>query len=294
MRCMQTIKEYNQKLSRLRTARKITRTMKLIAVTRMRRAQEARQHAALYAGHLNRIIGDLGCGGRAAGRHALCRTPPNAESRTLLVLISGDRGLCGSFNSGLMRVTHDWLASRTPDAGVVEVAALGRRGALYGRTHGWIMRDYAVPTSRPQFRDAARVGNELQTEFRAGRYREIYLAFNRVIPPLRVKPALQRWLPFSAGEHKAEKGEAGEFIVEPDREELFETILPQAANFMLYLVLLNSAAGEHTLRMMAMDAATSNADELIESTTMLRNRVRHAAITRELLEIISGAEVLRN
>lgn len=292
---MQTIKEYNQKLARLRTARKITRTMKLIAVNRMRQAQEARHRAAIYGANLNRIISVLARGGGLAREpHALCKAPANASPHSLIVLISADRGLCGGFNSSLFRTIQGWLDRRISETGSAEIVTLGRRGALYGRNHGWTMRDLGIATSRPEFRDALRVGDELQTAFLAGGYREIFLGFNQLEPPLHVRPSVQLWLPFQLDEPQGVKNDAPEFIVEPERGELIDTVLHRAANFKLYLAMLNSAAGEHTLRMMAMDAATSNADELIENTTMVRNRLRHAAITRELLEIVGGAEALRN
>ena len=290
---MPTYKEFNSKLVRLRNTRKMTRTMKMIAVTRMRRAQNLRQRADVYAANLDRIIARMARLGGATLSQGLVRPAPAGAARIRVILISSDRGLCGGFNAGLFRFLLHWMDARhaTPDR--CSLTCLGRRGALYFRNRDWPLQVDEMNTSQPEYSAVQRVGMAFQSDFLADRCDAVYIAYNRLSGTMRNEPCVCQLLPFENDVPALSATDnVDECIVEPGPREILAEILPQVINFRLYLALLTSAAGEHAARMMAMDGASRNADEMIDQTTMLRNRARQSAITRELMEIIAGAEEL--
>jgi F-type H+-transporting ATPase subunit gamma len=268
----------------------MTKTMKMISATKLRRTQEALRNAQQYAEQLSAIIGHLM---QMPLKEPLpLITPRPSVEHVRLLVVTSDRGLCGGFNNNLFKAAARWLAERRVAPGKVSVSLYGQRGIVLFRGRWPVTKTYTAAGSRPSASQARQIGAELQTEFLSGGCDEVYLAYNQFHGVMSQRPTVARLLPLApAG---ATGGAPMDFFVEPELGVLLEEALPPVVSFVLLLALLHSAAGEMAARMTAMENATNNADDLIDRTTLWRNRARQAAITKELAEIIGGAEALRN
>lgn len=290
---MPSIKDYNVKLASLSNTRKITRTMKMVSASKLRRAQDAQRNASLYAQRVKELIGRLSASLKDSQPHPLLEQRRHVRRATILLLTS-DRGLCGSFNNGLIKHLDQWLTEHGPRYDEIRMSFCGLRGYSYYRLRQPVQDYYEGVVAAPTFTDASRIANDLSGQFTSGETDEVYLAYNVFKSALSQTPTVQKLLPASADEVQ-EDGEppvSQNYLFEPDLQQLLRNLLPRMVYFRLYYALLEHAAGEHGARMTAMDNATSNAESMIESYTLLRNRARQAAITNELIEIISGAEAL--
>lgn len=289
---MLTYKEYNLKLARLRNTRKLTQTMKMVSANKFRKAQTALQQADRYDEEYRKILGRL-LRSTDATQHPLFQRRPVVRSVWVLVCTS-DRGLCGGFNNGLCRYLQTWL--ETESAGRGETPRLsfwGRRGAAFFQDRFPVFKAYAESGPRPMFADAHQIGVDLQAAFLEGVADEVYIAFNEFLSPLRQVPTLKRLLPMEPPPAD-EKLPGADPIFEPQAEKLVWPMASRFVNLRIQAAMLNTAAGEHSARMRAMDNATRNADQVIENTQLLRNRARQSTITRELIEIVAGAEALKS
>ena len=289
---MPTLKEYNVKLTRLRSTRKLTRTMKLVSVNKLRRAQDAEKRVADFTGHIHNMIGRLTSVRDAAEDHPLLN--PHKTSRNILLLvITSDRGLCGGFNNNLLRETAKWIAIKQNNS-TVRISCCGRKAHAFLKSRFAVDRFYDQAMIRPNFAAARQIGHELLSGFLSERLDEIHIAWNKTGAMINPIPAIERLIPVDPSLIPAGDGAASQtWLVEPGKAALLEATLPNLVTLRLYQTLLSSAAGEHGARMRAMDQATSNADNLIRSLTLQRNRARQAQITTELTEIVAGAEALR-
>lgn len=290
---MPSLKEYNVKLTRLRSTRKLTRTMKLVSVNKLRRAQEAEKRTSACTAKMLGIVGQLTSAAPDVS-HVLL-TPHRAVSSALVIVITSDRGLCGGFNNGLLRVVHAWMVERQATGRKIDVSCCGRRGHAYFRSRGPVNRFYEEAAGRPEFGYALKIGREVQAAFTSGRIDEVYLAYNVAKNALTQTPTIQRLLPLDLADltGAAKAAEDVDWIFEPGPAALLASLLPRVVHLKIYTALQNSATGEHSARMRAMDQATTNADNLIQSLTLRRNRARQAQITTELTEIVAGAEALK-
>ncbi len=288
---MLSVKDFNVKLLSLRNMRKLTKTMKMVSATKLRRAIEAVKYTDEYAKPLRRIVARVASGEDAA-EHVLMR-PRLPVRRVLVVMLTSEKGLCGGFNNNLFRVLNPWLEQRAKEGQTSSVSLYGRRGCLMYRNRVTVRQSYQSSGARPEYADAWRVALDVQYDFVSDRVQEVYLAYNRFQSAMSQKPVIEHLLPFECVTDVHDDDMRTDPLVEPDNAALLATILPQIIGLRIFLALLHSAAGEHGARMTAMDAATTNADKLINETILLRNRARQAAITRELAEIISGSEALK-
>ena len=260
---MQALKEYTHRIKSLKNTRKITKTMKMVAATRLRHAQQAQEGALLYSSRLSELMSRF----LAAGDDI--RDPflmPRVKSkRALVLLFSSDRGLCGSFNNQIAKKVVSWIHERSGQFERVDVSFCGRRGYNALKNRVKVRRNYEGVTNKPSYADACRISAELKEPFLAERYDEIFLAYNQYQSPLVQKPTVEKYLPF---EPKTGGGRGHEppYIYEP---------------------------GEQGARMTAMDNATKNADDMVSWLTLLRNRARQAAITKDISEIVSGVEAMK-
>jgi F-type H+-transporting ATPase subunit gamma len=285
---MPTLKEYTVKIARLRSTRKMTRTMKMVSANKLRKAQELLKKADGYQhgveGILHRIPPSLWCPETA-------EHPRRPEERTALVLLlTSDRGLCGGFNNNLNRRLAHWIQERGGNG--VRLSFCGRRGFLYFRSRAQIEKYYQVTSGKPAFLDAQRIYGELHAAYVADRVDEVYLAYNRFRSSLSQEPVIERILPAEPPPDGSAPA-AGDELMQPPPKELACCLMERLGAARVFTAMAASAAGEHGARMTAMDNSTNNAEDLIESYSLLRNRARQAAITRELLEIIAGAEALK-
>jgi F-type H+-transporting ATPase subunit gamma len=266
--------------------------MKLVSVNKLRRAQEAEKRVADYAGRIHAMVGHLTAGLDAVQEHPLLK--PRAEARNVhIVVIASDRGLCGGFNTNLLREVAKWIAIKQKTA-TVRVSCCGRKANNFLKTRFPIERYYDQAIAHPDFNVARQIGHELLSGFLSGRLDEVHVAWNKTNATAGATPCISRFIPIDAALVPVGKVPASHsWLVEPDTQTLLQSALPNLVTLRLYQALLASAAGEHGARMRAMDQATTNADQLIRAMTLERNRVRQAQITKELSEIVAGAEALQ-
>lgn len=288
---MPTVKEYNVKLSRLKNTRKMTKTMKMVAANKLRKAQDAQKNVSEFAGLQERALARVLRSSPLDDIHPLLKSRGEPR-RILLLVISSDRGLCGGFNNNLNKAVMRQIVEFTEGDREVHLSFCGRRGYSYFKTKANVLQHYESVMNRPAFADACRIGNELQSAYTRRHFDEVYIAYNVFKSVTSQKPEVRKLLPLSV---KADDmvTPSGDPLLEPNAAGLVDVLLPKVVNARIFTAMLDSAAGEHAARMTAMENATNNAEELIGSYTLLRNRARQAAITKELIEIISGAEALK-
>ena len=291
---MPSLKEYKTKIQSLSNIEKITRTMKLVSASKLRQVQHTQAQAKKYERQLKAMIARLSASVESASHPLLVKQ--QAVKNILIVVITSDKGLCGGFNNNLSRKVAAWIKTKKDIFSKIDLSFCGKRGFMFFKNSGRVKHHYEGVTARPDFLKAVQIGEELSRFFMAVEYDEIYLAFNRFNNSLSQTPVLQKILPMeeeSLREEKEAKPFSADYIFEPDQDELLKAILPNYLYFEIYFALLENSAGEHGARMTAMENASKNAKEFIELYTLLRNRARQAAITKELIEVVSGAQALQ-
>jgi F-type H+-transporting ATPase subunit gamma len=291
------IKEFNKKIVSLKNTRKMTKTMKMVSASKFKRAHKAQLSAEAYAQKLTQLMGRLSTAGPV--HHPLLKTKKSV-TKCLIVLFTSDKGLCGGFNNNLIRKTRYWIAENPYKFTEIGMNFCGRRGYMSFRRSAKINKYYENITMKPVFPDAQGVAQDITENFMTGDYEEVYLAYNRFDGPLSQTPVIEKILPLDASVFSKTDNasvlksfKSMDYTCEPEEKELLYFMIPKFLNFKIFYTLLQNAAGEHGARMSAMDKASQNTGDLIDRYTLLRNRARQAAITTELIEIISGAEALK-
>ena len=291
---MASIKEYNRKVISLKNTVKITKTMKMVSASKLRRAQEAENRAKAYAHEVNNLIYRI-AGAVEQDMHPLLN-PRQEVRRVLLLVFSSDKGLCGGFNNNLIKFVQAKSEELEKSGKQVSLAFCGRRGQVYFANRADVFKNYPGVTASPHSRDATAIAEELIEAFAAEEFDEVHMLYNHFVSPLAQVPQSDQLIPLPlatlADHDLVDAIQEEDFIAEPPLEELLNSLIPMLVVFKVFYALLENAAGEHGARMTAMDNATTNAHEMIDEYTLLRNRARQAAITTELIEIISGAEAL--
>jgi F-type H+-transporting ATPase subunit gamma len=291
---MPSLIDLRRRIRAVKSTQQITKAMKMIAASRQRRAQErvvsARPFAQRVLAVLNGLVSKVDI-----DAHPLLRMPDQSTGRPLLIVITGDRGLCGSFNTNVLKATSQFITDN--QGREVALGLVGRKGRDFFRRRGFDVRYEAVGIfQRLSFDDAAELGNAAIEEFTSGRASSVYLVYNEFKSVMAQKLVVEQLLPIPrldpppAGE-AAGTGAAltGDYIFEPAPEEIFATLLPRHVQVQAYRALLESNAAFFAAQMTAMDAATRNSSEMIDNLTLYMNKVRQAAITREIIEVVSGA-----
>ena len=299
---MPTIKELRLRIKSLQNTSKITSAMKMVSAARLRRAQDAFNRNKPYAEKMQELLEQVTASFQDLD-HPLMKV---REQKTVrYIVVASDRGLCGSFNNNLLK----FFLRAVDTAKANEALGLGRRAKDFvARNHAIVKAAKASETlslNTPTYANALDVAQNAIDDFTSGEVDAVYLVYNRYNSVLSQTPVLMQMLPFIApakpaspakAEVKKEKAAHGgyrlDYIVEPNPAEVFAELLPKLVTIQVLRALLENAVGEHTARMTAMDAATKNTKELIGSLTLKMNRARQAAITKELIEIVSGAEAL--
>jgi len=262
--------------------------MKMVAASRLRRAQEAITHARPWADTLSHVLANVAA--RTEFSHPLLEA--HEGEKTWVVIISSDKGLCGSFNSNLLRtVEKDLLNGRWPE---VELAVIGRKASDYFKSRRWPLvineRDTISGLSAAA---GPRLGQQFIEAFTSGAVDSVWLAYNSFVNMIRQDVTVTRLLPLEPPKVADDQDQSQvDYLYEPDAKTLLAELLPRHVETQVQRALYDSAAAEQAARMTSMDAATRNAGDMIEALTMLYNRTRQAAITKELIEIVSGAQAL--
>jgi F-type H+-transporting ATPase subunit gamma len=296
---MPSLKEFRLRIRSVRSTQKITKAMKMVAAAKLRRAQEAAQAARPYAERMERMLASLArsIGDRAGAPRLLSGT--GADKRHLVVVATSDRGLCGSFNSSIVREARRLIRELLAEGKEVKILCVGRKGRdQLRRDFGRLIIDTIEDVGRRRlgFDDAARVADRLAEMFANDEFDVCTIVYNRFRSAISQIVTRQQLIPFAgtavAAPVAEDKAVRGVYEFEPDEEEILARLLPNNVAVQIYTALLESGASEQGARMTAMDSATRNAGEMIDRLTVNYNRTRQAVITKELIEIISGAEAL--
>lgn len=286
---MATLRDIKKRVRSVRSTRQITRAMKMVAAARLRKAQLQAEQSRPYAEKMSEMLGSLSAAATEKLSHRFFEKR-EVKNQTLVVITS-DRGLCGAFNTNLIRMAEGWLSER--DAGKSELVCVGRRGHLYFRRRKWpIVSAYNEFNASLDFSMVRDLVSYLTDRFTTGQTDEIYLLYTKFYSIARVAVTLEKYLNIDRPEN-GESVTAGPYIFEPDPDAIFSELLPRYTMIRLQAALADSFASEHATRMIAMTIATSNAEEMIDHLTLKYNKARQASITKDLLEVVSGAEALR-
>ena len=285
---MPSLKVIRKRISSVRNTQQITKAMKMVSAAKFRRAQEAVIAARPYADRFAELMRAV-AGAVSEEAHPLLRK--SAEpARIRLILITSDRGLCGAYNSTLIRNADAYV--RRQGASEVSWTIVGRKGVDHYRRRSVSIAERHVQIPVPSIALAQEIARKVATEFAEGRLDRVELLYASFRSALSNVPTLETLLPVSV-EESSETVPTLEPILEPDRATLLDRLLPQFVEVRIYRALLEAAASEQGARMTAMDSASSNAAKMIFSLTLAMNRARQAAITKELMEVVSGAEALK-
>jgi F-type H+-transporting ATPase subunit gamma len=289
---MPSLKDIRTRIASVSNTQKITSAMKMVSAAKLRRAEEAARAARPYAGKLAEVVSNL-IGRLGDDAHHLL-IPSSLEKNILLVVISSDRGLCGGYNANIQRSVARFIAERKADGVHCRVATVGRKAKLMAKR--WeveAVADYPDVIGSVTFAKAKEIAQNEMEAFVDGTYDAVYLVYNEFISAISYNTLIRRLLPLSMETLVSEGGgDAADYQYEPDQKELLNRVLPSHIEVQIHRALLEGAASEHGARMTAMDSATNNASDMISSLTLQYNRARQAYITKELVEIVSGAEAL--
>lgn len=291
---MATLRDIRRRIRTVKKTQQITSAMRMVAAAKLRRSQDLILAARPYGQRLWATIGDIGHRQKGLD-HPLMR-PHEGRERAEVVVVTSDRGLCGAYNANTLKRAEAELGRlRGEDLREVHVSAVGRKGQEYFRKRRPLAAYWPTGGS-VEVAQAEQVAAHLVRRYDAGEIDEAWVVVSEFVSALTQTPRALRVLPFVPQESRLREwkddGQESPLRIEPDEKRVLDTLVPVAFEFSIYQALLENQAGEHAARMTAMESATRNTEELISSLTLKYNRARQAAITKELVEIVSGAEAL--
>ena len=286
---MPSLIDLRRRIRAVKSTQQITKAMKMIAASRLKRAQDRVVAARPFAQRMLKVLNGL-VSHVDQEIHPLLRIPEQSGGPTLLIVISGDRGLSGSFNSNVIKAASQFVITEGRGRQVA-LGLIGRKGRDFFRRRGFDVRYEAVGIfQRLSFAHAVEIANVAIDEFTSGRVSNVYLVYNEFKSVMSQRIVVERLLPIPRLEGEdAAAGPALDYLYEPSPEEIFADLLPRHVQVQVYRALLESNAAFFAAQMTAMDAATRNSADMIENLTLYMNKVRQAAITREIIEVVSGA-----
>ena len=291
---MPSLKDLKTRINSVKSTQKITSAMKMVAAAKLRRAQDSAEKGRPYANRMQQIVNSLAS--KADPISAPQLLVGNGKDNThLLVVVSADRGLCGGFNGAITRQTRTEVARLRGEGKTVKLLMVGRKSADALRRElgdSYIDSLEGIQGTAVEYADAASIGETVRDGFEAGEFDVCTVIFNKFKSAISQEVTLKRLIPAEVGEDTQDDDAGVSYEYEPDEEELLAAVLPRNISTQVYSALLESSAAELAARMTAMDNATRNAGDLIERLTLVYNRTRQATITKELIEIISGAEAV--
>lgn len=283
---MASLQDIRRRIKSVKNIQQITKAMKMVAAARLRRAQEGALANKPYADKMRQVITDVAA---SAGEisHPLLETRP--VQRRLHLVLASDKGLAGAYASNVFKE----VVANVPNRNEVDLVTVGRKAREHFFSRGYsIVKDYSGFSERPTYEDARNIAVDIIERFTKGECDEIVMTYTRFVSAINSVPTTVKLLPF-AGMGDDAKTSGSEYIYEPSAGEVLGYLLPQYLVTTIYASLLQSAASELSSRMTAMSNATDNAQELIQNLALHYNKVRQAGITREINEIVSGAEALK-
>jgi F-type H+-transporting ATPase subunit gamma len=283
-----------RRIKSVQSTKKITRAMELIAASRIVRAQQRVAAARPYSEQVTAVLGNLAAAG--AGLSSPLLTPRDDVRTVAFVVVTGDRGLAGAYNTNVIRLAERALREERAAGREVALICVGKKAEGYFRFRGQpIEAAFAGMTDQPAYEDARTVAAAVTSAFEEGRFDQVELVYTQFISVGTQRVVRRRFMPLdpSSLEAAAEGGPTADYEFEPEPAAILDRLLPRYAEARLFAAMLDAAASEHAARQRAMKSATDNAEELITKLTRIMNRARQDAITTEIMEIVSGAEALR-
>ncbi|MBI5166889.1 MAG: ATP synthase F1 subunit gamma [candidate division NC10 bacterium] len=293
---MATLRDIRRRIKSVEGTQKITKAMKMVAAAKLRRAQQRIVEARPYARKMHEVLSSLALRASPEAHPLLARrvgTHKAGGDRKGLVVIAADKGLCGAFNSNILRKAMDFLKA-TPEAELrVTLIVVGRKARDFFRRRPYLLRsEYAYIFDKLDYTHGARIGRDIVDAYVGGELDEVYLVYNEFKSAGIQRVVVEKLLPIEP--LGVEEGLAPiDFIYEPSPQAILDQLLPRHVEVQVYRALLESVAAEHGSRMTAMEAATQNAADMIAALTLVYNKARQEKITKELLDIVGGAEALR-
>jgi F-type H+-transporting ATPase subunit gamma len=301
---MASLKDLRNRIKSVQSTRKITSAMKMISAAKLKRAQESVEASRPYTIYMGQMLSNLLSRLNERQRNHPLLQGKGHDKNQLIIVVTSNRGLCGSFNASLVRQVRTLVKENTAQGRTSSFICVGRK------SHDQLKRDFqnqirevfpAYPT--PSSKEANEIVSFLLTDFQQGGFDQCTLVFSRFVNPLKQEVTVHRLIPFTTladdfslfrlPTGQDQKGEiVSPYTYEPSEEDILTALIERNLKMQVYRALLENAASEHGARMAAMDGATRNAQEMIKRLTLTYNRTRQASITRELIEIISGAEAL--
>ena len=293
---MPSVRDLKKRIDGVTSTRKITSAMKMVAASKLRRAQQAAEAARPYSERMGRVMAAVAAGMPINEDSPRMLRGTGKDDVVLVVVATSERGLCGGFNASLVRTARRRIDALLGEGKTVKILCIGRKGRdMLRRVHGSRIVDVVdlSDVKRLAFRDAAPIAERIAKMFDAGEFDRCLLYFNRFASVMAQVPTEQQIIPVAIPEGEAPllEGDAS-YEAEPGEAEILADLLPRNLAVQVFHALLENAASEQGARMTAMDSATRNAGDMIDRLTLRKNRARQAAITTELIEIISGAEAL--
>ncbi len=289
---MPSLKDIKKRIGSVKNTQQITKAMKMVAAAKLRRAQEAAVSARPYAEKLQAVLANLAQREEADAHPLLSQ---RGTGRALVVLMTADRGLCGGFNGNVSKEAERYIRNNEQGYEDIDLMIIGRKGRdfLKNRIGDKITKVYENIASEATYKTAQLIGEEVVQAYTEETYDAVYIIYNAFQSAIVQNVTFEQVLPIKPGEAEATAESTTDYIYEPDRGEVLSQILPKMVEVQVFRALLESHASEQGARMSAMDSASRNAAEMIDKLTLQYNRARQAAITKELMEIISGAESVK-
>jgi F-type H+-transporting ATPase subunit gamma len=289
---MASLKDLRNRIASVKATQKITKAMQMVAAAKLRRAQSAAEAARPYAERMAQVLGNIASGITVGPETPRLLGGTGADRTHLLIVCTAERGLCGAFNSSIARLAREHIVRLQGEGKTVKIVCVGKKGYdLLRRLYGSLIIDFVDLRSVRQlgFENADAIAQRIIERFEAGEFDVATLFYSRFRSVIAQVPTAQQIIPAQV---EATAGVDASYDYEPAEGEILETLLPRNVTVQIFRALLENAASEQGARMSAMDNATRNAGDMIRKQTQLYNRTRQAMITKELIEIISGAEAL--
>jgi len=303
---MPSLRDYRDRISSVKSTKKITSAMKMVAASKLRRAQEQAEASQPYAQCMSDMLARVAANVTINDSSSKLLAGTGSDQKHLLVVVTADRGLCGGFNSNLARAAKLKALELQGEGKDVSIICVGRKGrdALRSEFGSKIWETFigTLAAKKIEYTEASKITDYILEKLDAGEFDVCSLVYNKFVSVLTQKPSVQQLIPFNLAElddgaanddeAPADDAQSSPYSFEPEEEEILNDLLPRNLGVQVFRALLDSAAGEHAARMTAMDNSTRNAGEMIDGLTLEYNRARQAQITKELIEIISGAEAV--
>jgi F-type H+-transporting ATPase subunit gamma len=296
---MPSLQSLRRKIAAVKNTQKITKAMKMVAAAKLKRAQDRILAARPYALKMRGVLGNLS---QRVNRSAYPLLQKRAGKKIEILVVTSDRGLCGAFNGNIVRKSMEFLRECEARGAKVNLSIVGRKGRDFFRRRPWpIRQEWTGIFDKLSFEHAIDIGQDLIDHFTQGTFDELHVVYNEFKSAIQQRVIVEKLFPvdvvaeFGAAptEPAGEVVTGGSYLYEPDEQELLAVLVPKHFQIQAFRILLESAAAEHGARMAAMDGATRNAGELIKKVTLYYNKTRQAAITKELMDIVGGAEALK-